>query len=168
MDDWKRRGAEAPLALNNVRVLRFGLRWYLLSGRLQRIGAERDTDQLVLQSDGGKEVDLSAIDLIHGHLCGLVHHLGVHTHSEDAHSRQFHAVAIHQEVDKRLTDGIHSRRQLRLVDTGVLRRQLQHFVAIDLRVGDRSADITLLVQDSDPLKGRVHFHFAHRFTIIKR
>ena len=54
MDDWKRRGAEAPLALNNVWVLRFGLRRYLLRGHLQRIGAERDTDQLVLQSDGGK------------------------------------------------------------------------------------------------------------------
>ena len=52
MDDWERRGAEAPLALNDVRVLRFGLSRYLLSGRLQRIGAERDTDQLVFQSGG--------------------------------------------------------------------------------------------------------------------
>lgn len=168
MDDWEKRGAEAPLALNDVRILRFGFWRCLLSGRLQRIGAERDTDQLVLQGDGGEEVDLSAIDLIHGYLRGLVYHLSVHAHPEDAHARQFHAVAIHEEVDKRLTDGIHGCRQLRLVDTGVLRRQLQHVLAVDLRVGDRPADITLLVQDSDPLKGRVHFHFAHRFTIIKR
>ena len=113
-------------------------------------------------------MDLTTIDLIDRHLRGLVHHLGIHAHTEDTYARQLHAVAVQEEVDELLADGVHGRRQLCLVDTGVLRRILQHVLTVDLRVGDGPADIPFLVQDSDSLESRIHFHFAHRFTIIKR
>ena len=132
MNFGKRRGAEAPLALNNVRILRLRFCRLLLGDRLHRVGTERDARQSILQVDGGEVVNLPAVDLIHGHHRGHGHHLGVHAHPEDTHAGQLHAVAVQQEVDKRLTDGIHGCRQLPRVDTGVLRRILQHILAVDL------------------------------------